>query len=404
MYVVVWRAQERDSDAFAKARKKAIARDDVWRPTIKRNELFDELLTEAGLLYGTTRRDPNGDLVPLLQPLDLPAAEWVQMMVSHCDCYIDFVEQNPSTVPREETGDLGEWSASLVYGLKRTFCAPELQASGPGAGVNSVYVSQRRSLSGNEAAMLADAGDKWLAEHAPNMSMDLASDLVAADELVYGKASDSPALEAAVAAVRTSGYASDACSQLSSLMMQVRSAEEEAAAERIRGRTELMISCVNFTMNDLAIDDIARLLDNGADVNATDKDGRTALMFARAFPEVSKLLLDRGASVNASDVHGRTALMYATRAGYLQTATVLLDAKADTSAVDKNGATATRHAGRRGYALLFEELQMKRSAAAPADCVWPPVSERALHVSFEPFEEQDQEFWIWDLPFPRRRR
>ena len=42
------------------------------------------------------------------------------------------------------------------------------------------------------------------------------------------------------------------------------------------------------------------LLENGADVNARDKDERTALMFAKN-AEMAKLLLENGADANAKD-------------------------------------------------------------------------------------------------------
>ena len=78
------------------------------------------------------------------------------------------------------------------------------------------------------------------------------------------------------------------------------------------------------------------LLDFGANVNATAKGGVTALMIAvgpvrieekgyygstasvlleGGDADVVKLLLDNGADVNAKDVHGNTALYYAVQKG-----------------------------------------------------------------------------------------
>ena len=51
-------------------------------------------------------------------------------------------------------------------------------------------------------------------------------------------------------------------------------------------------------------------LEIGADVNAKNKDGKTAPMVAleRGYIEVVKLLLDKGADVNVKDKNGVTAL------------------------------------------------------------------------------------------------
>ncbi|MFZ5867579.1 MAG: ankyrin repeat domain-containing protein [Thermodesulfobacteriota bacterium] len=56
-----------------------------------------------------------------------------------------------------------------------------------------------------------------------------------------------------------------------------------------------------------------RLIDSGAEVNATDKVGLTALMWAaeKGHTDVMRLLLEKGADVDAKDPKGNTALMAA---------------------------------------------------------------------------------------------
>ena len=53
---------------------------------------------------------------------------------------------------------------------------------------------------------------------------------------------------------------------------------------------------------------VVNSIKNGADVNATDSDGYTALMSAAfgGHPEVAKLLINNGADVNATDSDGHT--------------------------------------------------------------------------------------------------
>lgn len=84
-------------------------------------------------------------------------------------------------------------------------------------------------------------------------------------------------------------------------------------------------------------------LNNGADVNAPDKDGKTPLMAAAFNPnsEVIVTLLKAGANINAQDNDGGTPLIWA--AAFNQNPDVilmLLRAGADPKAKTKEGQTA----------------------------------------------------------------
>lgn len=65
------------------------------------------------------------------------------------------------------------------------------------------------------------------------------------------------------------------------------------------------------------LDGVRLALEKGADVNAKDSLGRTALMLAcqQGLLDVARALVEAGADVNARDAHGRTPLMYACGGG-----------------------------------------------------------------------------------------
>ena len=87
------------------------------------------------------------------------------------------------------------------------------------------------------------------------------------------------------------------------------------------------------------------LLAAGADVNAVGDHGQTALMVMGltwdeyAAAKIAEILLSAGANVNAADNEGETALMWAANLGHAKIAKMLLSAGANPNATD-NGKTA----------------------------------------------------------------
>jgi ankyrin repeat protein len=79
---------------------------------------------------------------------------------------------------------------------------------------------------------------------------------------------------------------------------------------------------------------VRRLLDGGAAVNAANRFGATALMWAVSQPENVILLLQRGANVNARASNGWSALVAATRQSQLASMRILMAAGADVTSPD----------------------------------------------------------------------
>lgn len=104
---------------------------------------------------------------------------------------------------------------------------------------------------------------------------------------------------------------------------------------------------------------VKQLLDKGANIEATSKEGATPLMWAAMYghPEVVRVLLERGAKVNARTPAGITALEGAASQGNPAVIRLLLQAGADPNAADKQGVTPLIVAQSRGHADVVALLQ-----------------------------------------------
>jgi ankyrin repeat protein len=86
-------------------------------------------------------------------------------------------------------------------------------------------------------------------------------------------------------------------------------------------------------------DIIAYLLDNGADADAKDAEGRTPLFFAVAVTgriDLAKLLINKGVDINAKDNSQRSILVWAAARGFSEIADYLLDLGALLPSPDEN--------------------------------------------------------------------
>ncbi len=107
------------------------------------------------------------------------------------------------------------------------------------------------------------------------------------------------------------------------------------------------------------------LLAHGADVNAKNISGQTALEVAAQLGhnDVVKTLLARGADVNAQDEFGYTALEVAAQFGHNDVVKTLLAHGADVHAKDKSGYTALKQASGHPNTVALLENAMNRSKA-----------------------------------------
>lgn len=100
------------------------------------------------------------------------------------------------------------------------------------------------------------------------------------------------------------------------------------------------------------------LLNKGADVNAKFNNSWTALMFAseKGHTEIVKALIAKGADVNAKLNDGYTALMFASAEGHTEIVKTLLNKGADVNVKDKGGRTALMRASEKGYTETVKAL------------------------------------------------
>jgi ankyrin repeat protein len=124
------------------------------------------------------------------------------------------------------------------------------------------------------------------------------------------------------------------------------------------------------------------LIGRGADVHATDGEGRTALHFAarRGYNEVVKLLLDKTAEPKIQDAKGHTALHFAAGYGSKKVVRMLLEvlSKDVIDVQDEYGQTAL-HFATRGKQVggKYEEVR-KLLKDMDAD---PTLKDRAGHIA-----------------------
>ena len=151
----------------------------------------------------------------------------------------------------------------------------------------------------------------------------------------------------------------------------------DSNARDASGATALMLAA---TAGNLEI--VKTLLAGGADVKATDELGWTALMKAvynsdldQGFPEVVQALIEAGADVEAQIVYATRPLMLAAGYGEAGVVEVLLAAGADPLAKNEGGRTALMMVKDKDYIdviNLLHEAESKAEAGGSCGSRTPP--------------------------------
>jgi len=105
----------------------------------------------------------------------------------------------------------------------------------------------------------------------------------------------------------------------------------------------------------------ARLLGEGADVDAKNNQGDTALLLAAKSGKIdtARLLIAKGANIEAKNNVGETALIAACTSGHAEIAQLLVEKGAATDARDEGGATPLMYAGLGGNTTIIDLLLLK---------------------------------------------
>jgi hypothetical protein len=126
---------------------------------------------------------------------------------------------------------------------------------------------------------------------------------------------------------------------------------------------DLLLRSLGYAITEGDEATVASLIKSGVDVNAPRIPGdmyrnSPVIMLAAAsgYPSICSLIIDAGADVNAKDGAGETALHYAAARGHLEACRLLIAAGANVDAVDTTGNTPMFSAIRHGEVGVFTLL------------------------------------------------
>lgn len=130
--------------------------------------------------------------------------------------------------------------------------------------------------------------------------------------------------------------------------------ESNSDEKRVEGMNQQLIASAGKG----DVDHVLKLLQDGADINATDERGRTAVMAATYNNKVEavKALIQKGADINIRDENSNNVLLYAGAEGLLDIVKLAIDAGADPKLTNRYGGTALIPASERGHVEVVQEL------------------------------------------------
>jgi len=151
-------------------------------------------------------------------------------------------------------------------------------------------------------------------------------------------------------------------------------------AQNAFGSTALMWSVYD-------VQKVRLLLEHGADVNIAAKSGKTALLIAlaRQSPEVARLLLTKGADRSAVDKSGVTALLAAVKGNDIATITMLVEAGEDVNQVDAQTSESPLMAAAENGNLAAVKLLLAKGANVNAASPYEPLQVHNRSAAFGGF-------------------
>lgn len=149
------------------------------------------------------------------------------------------------------------------------------------------------------------------------------------------------------------------------------SAKKPGKAFKGRPTPEELTSAVDYNNKELVL----RLLENGANINAPDKDGYTPLYGAvmRNSNDMVSLLVERGADINARNRDGMTAVMLAAGWDNIEIVQLLISKGANIRIKSDVGLTANAMAELKKIPRMLEFLK----GALERDDLWRTEQKKA---------------------------